>query len=323
MNNYLSASWSGPCTYFEVYSTYTYTGQAYYDNVHASWMDITEVPAEEDSTGIYWNEPHEGARVEKFDQADHTNLDDDAQWAPYTGDDSDEENCGAEYLEGEGHFYSTTGDVNKIYTFPSGSAGTGIVNSYIDVRHDIGSGKNFDIVIGGTDAGGTPAVWLQVHDDGGVVELRCFTGAAYKAVSGAELGIWKKQFKFALDMDNQTFQLYQKVLGIWKLLTIEDSYDTFWNTVSSINLMLLQLSGGISHVYIDNIANDWGTETDSCDATFEVAIVAANEFRIRKGEDEWSPPLPCKNAFTAGIKHLKLKTTSTDGVDVDNLEYSW
>ena len=323
MNNYLSASWSGPCTYFEVYSTYTYTGQSYIDNVYASWMDITEVPAEEDSTGIYWNEPHEGARVEKFDQADHTNLDDDAQWAPYTGDDSDEENCGAEYLEGEGHFYSTTGDVNKIYTFPSGSAGTGIVNSYIDVRHDIGSNKNFDIVIGGTDAGGTPAVWLQVHDDGGVVELRCFTGAAYKAVSGAELGIWKKQFKFALDMDNQTFQLYQKVLGIWKLLTIEDSYDTFWNTVSSINLMLLQLSGGISHVYIDNIANDWGTETDSCDATFEVAIVAANEFRIRKGEDEWSPPLPCKNAFTAGIKHLKLKTTSTDGVDVDNLEYSW
>jgi len=235
--------------------------------------------------------------------------------------------CGAEYLDGEGHFYNIEDDLDtvaKLYTFPVASGGTGIVNVYADINvNKLGDNKTFWFAVGGTDAGGTPAVYLQAYNHAGVMEYSCFTGSTFKAITGIEECVWKKQFKFELDMDNQHFKIYQKVLGAWKLLTIADDYEDFWGSVAVINVIFVQLSGGISHVYIDNIANDWDTETESCDATFEVSVVASNKFRIRKNEEEWSPELTCKNAFTAGMKHLKLKTTDTGGVEVDNLEYAW
>jgi hypothetical protein len=279
------------------------------------------------STGVYWNDPHEGQRVEKFSgYADHTNIDDSPDWAPYTGDESDQVNCGAEYLAGEGHFYSLEGNggvdtVAKLYTFPVASGGSGIVNSYIDVRYDIGFNRGFDIAVGG---GGVPALYMRLVEDSGMGMIaQVMTGALAMKAIDIDFTMNPLKFKFEMDMDNQTFKIYQQVLGIWSLRTIEDAYDDFWGAIASISLMLFQLTGEPSHVYLDNIANDWDTEVDSCDATFEISVVAADKFHIRKDEEEWSRELECKNAFTAGIKHLKLKTTDVDGVQVDDITYSW
>ena len=67
----------------------------------------------------------------------------------------------------------------------------------------------------------------------------------------------------------------------------------------------------------------WNTGVSSCDATFEISVVDSDKFRVRKNEEEWSRELDCKNAFTAGIKHLKLETTDAAGIKVDDIIYSW